>query len=100
MSEESQKVANGVLGSYPVKVIRTDEGNDIQEASIGAILSIRVDAGATYEYYGFALPGTAESAATWRISRWTVANVSGLMWADGNTDFDNVWADRASLIYS
>lgn len=95
-----QKVANNPLGSYTVKVIRTDSGEEVQEASIGAVLSIRVDAGVTYEYYGWALPGIAESAAEWRIARWTVANVSGLLWADGNTDFDNVWADRASLTYT
>lgn len=50
-------------------------------------------------YIGLAAPGTAESAAAWQIRREndTSGNVD---WADGDTDFDNVWDDRASLTYS
>lgn len=96
-----QKVSNNPLGSYTVKVIRTDTGEEIQEASIASLLSIRVDeAGPNFYYYAWALPGTSESVAEWRISRWTVASPQKLLWADGDTDFDNVWADRASLSYS
>lgn len=64
-----------------------------------AAYATRIDEGATYMYLGYASPGADESAAVWRIGRFTLANVSGMMWADGDVAFDNVWDDRASLVY-
>lgn len=53
-------------------------------------------------YIGEALPGTANSAATWRIFRLDETNDPDLeiRWADGTADFDKVWDDRASYTYS
>lgn len=54
-------------------------------------------------YVGYAIPGTAESAAMWRIARITSDaddNPVKVEWADGNEAYDNVWADRAVLSYS
>ena len=53
---------------------------------------------ATYTYICEALPGTASSAAAWRISRLTTAT-GVIQWADGNGKFDNVADNRASLTY-
>ena len=94
-----QKIANAPLGSFQVKTIFDDMGNAIQEASIASILTIRVDEGTTYNYYGWAQPGTSNSDPEWRIARWTVANPNALMWADGDTYFDNIWNNRLALIY-
>ena len=51
-----------------------------------------------------AAPGTATSAALWRIRRLDIDNASkgdvATTWADGNDNFDNVWDDRAILTYS
>lgn len=51
-----------------------------------------------------AAPGTATSAALWRIRRLDIDNTSkgdvATTWADGNDNFDNVWDDRAILTYS
>lgn len=56
---------------------------------------------ATTSYLGEALPGTLESAATWRIRLITTSGSDvTVKWADGNSRFDNVWDDRASLSYS
>lgn len=58
-------------------------------------------AAADVNYFGFALPGTATSAAAWRIQKLTVVgNVSTFEWADGNGNLDNIWDARASLSYS
>lgn len=56
----------------------------------------------TFAYLGQALPGTATSAAGWRIQRLTFSSDGDVstQWADGNSDFDNVWNDRATLTYS
>lgn len=55
---------------------------------------------ATYSYHCEAAPGTATSAAAWRISRLTVAT-GVVQWADGNGNFDNVADNRATtVVYS
>lgn len=64
-----------------------------------AALALRVDEGATYMYVGEAEPGTATSAASWRVKRMTIADAT-IVWADGNSNFDNIWDNRASLTYS
>lgn len=55
-------------------------------------------------YLGEAEPGTATSAAKWRIKKFTydagTNNVSQIDWADGNDNFDNIWTNRANLSYS
>lgn len=58
------------------------------------------EASATITYIGEADAGTATSAASWRIKRMSTASGIVITWADGNTNFDNVWNNRASLSYS
>ena len=61
----------------------------------------RVDfVGDTLIYVGEADPGTAESAASWRISKIDTTLDISVLWADGNNNYDNVWNDRLSLSYS
>ena len=56
---------------------------------------------ATTSYHGEAAPGTATSTAAWRIKLITTTGDDlTVTWADGNSAFDNVWDDRASLTYS
>lgn len=53
---------------------------------------------ATYVYHGLAKPGTATSAAAWRI---LAEDTSGnILYADGDDNFDNVWDNYSSLSYS
>ena len=56
----------------------------------------------TTAYLGQAAPGTATSAASWRIQKLVFGGDGDVTttWADGNAYFDNVWDDRASLSYS
>jgi hypothetical protein len=58
------------------------------------------EATATITYVGVAAPGTATSAASWRIKR--LDSTSGLivLYADANTNFDNIWDNRAALSYT
>jgi len=57
-------------------------------------------------YKGEAAAGSVTSVAVWRMSRITVTTDVGgnddlaTEWADGNTNFDNIWDNRASLSYS
>ena len=52
-------------------------------------------------YIGEAVPGTAESAAAWRIKRLTIAGDDDVTeeWAGGTGDFDKAWDNRASYTY-
>lgn len=51
----------------------------------------------TIKYIGLALPGSAESDPVWQCMKF---DGSVLTWADGNSDFDNIVTDLASLNYS
>jgi hypothetical protein len=51
-------------------------------------------------YVGQAQPGTAKSAALWRIKRITESGTeTSIDWAGGSADFVNVWDNRTSLSY-
>jgi hypothetical protein len=79
-------------------------GRQLEEikSSIEAYYIVRIDSpSGTITYIGKALAGTATSAATWQIKRIEdVSTETIILFADGNTSFDNVWNDRASLTYS
>lgn len=52
-------------------------------------------------YIGYANPNILGSQAYWRIKLVTTAGEDFFItWADGNVLFDNIWDNRASLIYS
>jgi len=55
-------------------------------------------------YIGEALPGTATSSATWRIKRINTNagtdNDIEIKYADGDSNFNNIWDDHLSLTYS
>ncbi len=56
---------------------------------------------ATVTYIGWALPGTATSAAGWRVMRLTASGTQTIpAMADGDSLLNNVWDDRAALAYS
>lgn len=51
-------------------------------------------------YKGEAVPGSAEAAAVWRISRLSIIDDDITeKWANGNAEFINGWTERASLDY-
>jgi hypothetical protein len=65
--------------------------------------STRVDWISDSELYkGEADPGSSESSAVWRIRHIVIGNDDDVTtnWADGDSQFDNIWANRASLSYS
>lgn len=53
-------------------------------------------------YRGDAPAGTLTSAAAWRIQRMQVDADSDItiLWADGDTSYDNIWDNRLSISYS
>jgi hypothetical protein len=62
---------------------------------------LQVDTVGNIVYLGYAEPGTTASSPTWSIKK--IVETGGdvdITWADGNNNFDNVWDDRLTLIYS
>lgn len=63
----------------------------------------RIDMQGEFIYKAEALPGALESDPVWRISRTHIDSNSGdmiILWAEGNTSFDNAWDDHLLLSYS
>ncbi len=57
--------------------------------------------GETVIYKGEAVPGSLTSASVWRVRKLTLTGDDvAETWADGDSNFDNVWDDRVSLSYS
>ncbi len=79
-----------------IQHFRMDLGTGTTEA---LALSVRLDEGATYTYVGNAAPGSSTADAVWQIKRITNADTT-VLFADGNSNFDNIYDDRASLTYS
>lgn len=80
----------------PIALTETG-GKHYQELLSGA-LTLRYDEGATYTYVGEATPGADEGDAVWRIKRITNAS-NTILWADGNSAFDNIWTAKGGLVY-
>ena len=63
------------------------------------------DPGNDFIYIGEAAPGSLTSAAVWRIKRIEFTNPGvdedlETLWADGDSQFDNIWDNHLALSYS
>lgn len=82
-----------------------DSGNS---TTIGAIrkdyaTQLAYDGNGNVQYKGIAQAGATTSTANWQIRRFNYDgsdNLTHIDWADGDTDFNNVWDNYASLSYS
>lgn len=101
-----------VVDNNIISIIQTFEGPPGPEGPTGpqgpaggedVALSKQVDfIDDNHIYIGEANPGSAFSAAVWRI-KYIVIMSDGdvsVTWADGNDSFDNVWNNRVSYNYS
>jgi len=76
--------------------------NPVPVTSLFGSIEVAVNSGdATITYIGYAAAGTATSAASWRIAEINVTGTATeIQFADGNTNFDNIWDNREALVYS
>ena len=59
------------------------------------------DTTADVTYIGYAYPGSGTDEAVWKIKKVDdTTAVTKVTWADGDTEYNNVWDDIASLSYS
>ena len=65
----------------------------------GGTFKVRNASDATYDYFGFAKPGSLTSAAVWRIEREEIAT-GDFDHPNGSGNYDFVWDDATTLDYS
>lgn len=96
-ASRSASVLDGILAPTFVKQL----GADTWTVS-SAIQSVRIDeASSTVTYVGKAAVGSLNADAVWQIQRLTVSgSVTTIEYADGDSNFNNIWNNRASLSYS
>lgn len=51
-------------------------------------------------YIGTAPTGSSNADPVWRIKRIGSVPYTIIQWAEGNMAYDNIWDDRAALVYS
>jgi hypothetical protein len=106
---DNQVVSNSPFSNNPDIQVRTTSltagtgaNKHVQHVTIESVFTNYIDEiSASLAYYGTAAPGSATSAAVWRIMRKDVAGtLTRYLFADGNANCDNIWDNRASLSYS
>lgn len=81
--------------------ITLSANNDSMETRSLAMKTLVDEASSTVTYVGEAAVGSSLSTALWRIKRLTQSGTVLLIeWADGDSNFNNIWDNRASLSYS
>lgn len=61
-------------------------------------LQIKAVESGDYTYFCFAAPGTPEATAKWRVIR--LHSSGSVMYADGNSNYDNAATDPTALTYT
>jgi hypothetical protein len=95
--------ALGGLGTVTTNISNLTDR--VEELEMATALATKYDQDAdppTVSYLGQALPGTLGATAAWRIQKLVFGGDGDVVvtWADGNSNFDNVWDNRASLTYT
>lgn len=77
------------------------DGSSMQRKNSDNV-AVRTDSTTTANttYIGSAPPGTATSSASWQIFKIDTSSGTSITWADGDSNYNNVWDNRASLSYS
>jgi hypothetical protein len=106
-----KKATNVVISDTPPKhshsiedvVGLSDILSDLQNSEEYDVYAKQTDfVGESTIYRGEAVPGSLTTAPVWRIRKLLLSVDGDVMevWADGDANFDNIWDDRATLIYS
>lgn len=92
---------SGTAGTAETRrVVVSPEGEFLSgEATYQSIFDT-ANAGTTY--IGNALPGGSAGSAVWRIKKIveTGGTQTQIMWADGDANFDNVWNNRGTIVFT
>ena len=98
---DSTKIGDG-SGANFVGVTAANSRKALNTYQIDTTESVYIDeASATTTYFGYAVAGASVASAVWKIKRLSISGtVTSILFADGNSNYDNVWNNRSSLVYS
>jgi hypothetical protein len=83
------------------QVVATGGGNTSAIIStLTTKYALRLVESSPYTYIGKAVTGSDEGDAVWQIFRMDETSGLKIEWADGNSNFDNIWSNYAGLSYS
>ncbi len=85
------------------QVVLVDDSGTAYTAGSAPTYTTRLDETSTTDvtYVGKAVVGSSEASAVWQIQQIDETGATlKVLFADGDTSFNNVWADRVSLSYS
>jgi hypothetical protein len=91
--------------------VRDNEANKFRDGKTGTSVAIVNDdielviktdeVSKNLSYIGYALIGTADSSATWKIKRiQTIGSITSVQYANGTANFDKIWNNRSTYTYS
>lgn len=93
-----------------VKILNALEGvinpatSEKQDAIINAIngttLISNIETVGADTYIGSAVPSSLTSDPVWKIIKINTSGIATIKFADGNSNFDNIWDNRTSLTYN
>lgn len=87
------------LGSNPINVTVNSNGSKTGVDVNGQDEIVNKETSGSLVYVGLAAPNTPSSQASWKILRYD-KSAGELRYASGSTIYDQIWDDRAILIYS
>jgi hypothetical protein len=113
MDEDQQKVLNAWTRTSPALNAQFSYGpsNDrgfgdylkgLECQVVPQALAVQLDEVGAITYIGEATPGSITSDPVWRVKRMDESGDPELIitYADGDSNFDNVWDNRLTLTYS
>ncbi len=72
----------------------------IRQTKVNREFTSRLATVAAVTYVGFAVVGSLGSDNVWQVKKINETTGVVITWADGNSEFDNVWDNYLSLTYS
>lgn len=87
MYEQFGRIGNLTSGEA---FLRTSKANE----------TVRVDDAGAFVFIGYAIVGSSDASASWKIKRIKTANVVEIKYAGGTGFYNNIWNNRSSLSYS
>ena len=90
----SLKVTQGSQGTTGyLQVVGYALGNQFRDDTV------RYETDATYDYYGFAVPGSSTASAVWKVFRLN-RTTQELLYANGNEGYENLGSGFAGMAYA
>ena len=98
--QDDQIVIADAIKTQTDKLTFTNGNLNVNSANLSESL-LQVDSVGSTTYLGYADAGSLTSASVWAIKKIIeISNDVSITWADGNTNFDNIWDNRLTLTYA